>query len=338
MASAGSVLMKLRAAVAGAGLMGFCHAKNIARAGGEVAVVCDIDEEAARRLAGKCKNSRAAVQIQDALEGSEIDVLHICTPLSAHSELASAALTRGIHVLAEKPMTSDYDETERLYELAAQHRALLCPVHQFLLQRGVRKALADFGRIGRLRHFEATFFSAGGAGRRRSELNEIVAEILPHPLSLMQLFAPGSLRGEGWTVNRSAAGEFHATLTAGETCFSILVSLSSRPTVSAVRLSGTTGTIHLDLFHDFCVIEPGEVSRWRKIIHPFDLATRNFSAASANMARRSFQAETAYPGLRELIRIFYHAIASGGPVPISREDAGEVALVRDHLRKSIPTA
>jgi predicted dehydrogenase len=319
--------MKIRAAVAGAGLMGFWHAQNIARVGGEVAAVFDVDDGAARRLATRFKGARASTRLEDVLEREKIDVLHICTPSNAHFELATAALSRGIHVLVEKPITPSCAETERLYALAAEHRVLLCPVHQFPFQRGVRRALAEFDRIGQLRHFEATFCSAGGAGKSAAELDKIVAEILPHPLSLMQLFAPGSLSEKDWAVLRPAPGEFRATLTAQDICFSILISMNSRPTATTLRLLATAGTIHVDLFHDFCVIEPSEVSRWRKIVHPFDLSARTLIAAGGNLATRAFIKEFAYPGLRTLIEHFYAAISAHSEPPIRREEAVEIAAV-----------
>jgi predicted dehydrogenase len=324
--------MKLRAAIAGAGLMGFWHARSIARVGGEVAAVCDVDVGAARRLARRFRNARAGANLEAVLKaGDKIDILHICTPSATHFELASAALTRGIHVLVEKPMTPARTETERLYELAAEHRVLLSPVHQFPFQPGVQRALTEFGRIEQLRHFEATFCSAGGAGRSPEELDTIVTEILPHPLSLMQLFAPGSLSEKSWSVSRPALGEFRATLTSGGICFSILISMNSRPTTTNVRLLGTAGTIHVDLFHGFCAIEPGQVSRWRKIIHPFDLATRIFLAAGSNLATRAWIGESAYPGLRALIDRFYAACSTDSEPPIKREEAIEVAFVCDRL-------
>ena len=323
--------MKMRAAVAGAGLMGFWHARSIARVGGKVAAVCDIDDEAARRLASHFKGATINASLEDALERGKIDVLHICTPSKTHFELAAAALTRGIHVLVEKPITPDWTETERLYELAAKHRVLLCPVHQFPFQRGVQKALKEFGRIGPLRHFEATFCSAGGVGRGAAELDAIVAEILPHPLSLMQLFAPESLREEGWLVHRPAPGELRAMLSAQHVGFSLLISLNSRPTMTALRLSGTKGTTHIDLFHGFCVIEPGVVSKLHKITHPFDLAIRTLFAAGSNLTLRAWQREPAYPGLQQLIREFYGAITNGQPSPVRKEEVSREEKVRSLL-------
>lgn len=323
--------MKIRAAIAGAGLMGFWHAKNIDRAGGEVAAVYDVDDSAAQRLATRFKSARASNSLEDTLEHEKINVLHICTPLSSHVTIATAALSRGIHVLVEKPMTSHCAETERLYKLATEHRVRLCPVHQFPFQRGVRKALAEFDRIGQLRHFEATFCSAGGAGRSREELDEIVAEILPHPLSLMQFFAPGSLSEKSWALTRPAPGEFRATLSARDICFSILISMNSRPTASTLRLLATAGTIHVDLLHGFCVVEPGTVSRWRKIMHPFDLSSRILFSAGGNLVKRALSNELAYPGLRTLIEYFYAAVSAHSEPPIPPEEAIQIAATCERL-------
>ena len=132
-------------------------------------------------------------------------------------------------------------------------------------------------------------------------------------------------------MTRPAPGELRATLTARDICFSILISMSGRPTAAALRLLGTAGTIHVDLFHGFCVIEPGTVSRWRKIIHPFDFSLRMLVAAGLNIVGRACTWDLAYPGLRTLIQHFYMAIASGSKSPVQSNDAIEIAAARDLL-------
>ena len=114
--------MKLRAAIAGAGLMGFWHAKNIARTGGTVAGVFDRDSAAAQRLARRFRGASAGTSLSDVLAGGKIDVLHVCTPADSHLDLAAEAFGRGIHVMLEKPMAESRPATERLYALAAEHR------------------------------------------------------------------------------------------------------------------------------------------------------------------------------------------------------------------------
>ena len=324
--------MKHRVAIAGAGLMGFWHAKTVEHLGGIVAAVFDLNAAAAQRLAAKFPGALAGTNLVALLEENKINVLHICTPTASHYELAAAALTRGIHVLVEKPMTPTAAETERLCALAAEHHVQLCPVHQFPFQRGVLRAQAALGKIGKLRHFEARFCSAGGLGKTAAEQDAIVADILPHPLSLMQAIAPGRLSENGWNVIRPAPGEFHATLTSAGIICSILISMNTRPTTTSLHLLGTNGTIHIDLFHGFSVVEPGEVSRWRKIIHPFDLATRTLVAAGINLATRAVQGESAYPGLRNLTAQFYEAVDGKVAAPISPVDARTVAVVRDQLK------
>ena len=115
--------------------------------------------------------------------------------------------------------------------------------------------------------------------------------------------------------------------------------MNTRPTTTSLHLLGSYGTIHLDLFHGFCVVEPGDVSRWRKIIHPFDLAIRTLVAASTNLVRRILQGESAYPGLRNLTAQFYDAVEGKIPAPIGATDALAVASVRDLLmaRRSAST-
>lgn len=311
--------------------MGRWHAQNIVRTGGEIAAVLDLDSAAAARFAGRFKGARACSTTAELFGAGKIDVLHICTPASSHFALATSALENGIHAVIEKPLTPAAPETERLCELAAERRLLICPVHQFVFQRGVARARRALPSIGQLVHLGATFCSAGAEAKSAAAAESVVADILPHPLSLLELFAPGILEASGWTTQRPTAGELRASLCNADVSCSIFISLRARPTAASLVLLGTNGTIHLDLFHGFCVVEPGAVSRLRKIVHPFDLAARTLAAAAGNLARRGLAGESAYPGLRELIASFYRAVRDGGEPPIRREEICRVATARDEI-------
>jgi predicted dehydrogenase len=325
--------MALRAAIAGAGLMGRWHADAVARTGGRVAVVLDRDAGAAARLARTLEGARPARVLGEVLAAGGIDVLHVCTPLESHAELVEAALRRGVSVLVEKPMAATAAETERLYRVAAEHGASLCPVHQFPFQRGVARARAQAPRLGRLRHLDARFCSAGGAGRSGAALDAIVADVLPHPLSLIETFVPGAIgaRPDAWIAMRPAPGELRATLTTRDACFSILVSLSSRPTTATLELLGSDATIRLNLFHGFSTLDPGAVSRVKKAMHPFERSSRTLVAAGANLARRAVSAEPAYPGLRALVEAFHASVGRGSAPPIAPDEVIAIAAVRDAL-------
>jgi hypothetical protein len=98
-----------------------------------------------------------------------------------------------------------------------------------------------------------------------------------------------------------------------------------------MSLEGTRASIHVDLFHGFSFLEPGAVSRGRKITRPFARAAREMRAATANLARRLVARESAYPGLARLVAEFYGAVAGGGPSPISAAEVVEIARLRDAL-------
>ncbi|MEC4888443.1 MAG: Gfo/Idh/MocA family oxidoreductase [Nitrospira sp.] len=321
----------LRVGIVGAGLMGRWHAHAAKQAGGQIVAIADRNLDAATRLAGACGGRDAYADITELLRRVSCDLIHICTPLETHEQIAGIAIEAGKHVLIEKPAAPDAAGTQRLIQLAASRGVLICPVHQFVFQRGVIKARRLLGRIGRVLHLDAAFCTAGGAGRQERELDSIVAEILPHPLSLAQAFLPGGMVPDSWLRIRPQAGEFRAMTEAGGVTVSVMISLQARPTQSTVKIFGASGTIHLDLFHGYAFIEPGAVSKERKILRPFDLAVRRGVAASVNLGRRAFMREPAYPGLTGLVAELYEAARTGGRSPVSAEAMLNVARIRDLL-------
>ncbi|HEX2721766.1 MAG TPA: hypothetical protein VHM24_02530, partial [Gemmatimonadaceae bacterium] len=116
---------------------------------------------------------------------------------------------------------------------------------------------------------------------------------------------------------------------------SILLSTLGRPTTNSLRVIADHGTGTADLFHGYAIIERGTVSRARKITHPFVRSALIAANAVANGARRGLTAETAFPGLRELVRLFYDSIRSGTPPPIAAETTLDTAAARDRIIAAI---
>ena len=326
-----AVKSQLRAGIVGAGLMGRWHAQALESAGGRVVGIADNDLARAQGLAAGHRGANAFADAEEMLAAVDHDVLHICSPTVTHKSIAAAALSKGTHVLVEKPIAATARETGMLYGLAEGHGALLCPVHQFAFQDGVIRAKKQVSKIGRLVHIAAEIRSAGAAGYGESEHDSIAGDILPHPLSMIGTFLGESVSDINWNIQRPAAGELRISGQAADTSVSIVISMNSRPTENSFHLVGTDGTIHIDLFHGFSIFEPGTVSRTRKILHPFDLAMRTFAAAAANLARRAVRRESAYPGLRRLIGEFYGSVRSGSAAPITPADALAIARTRDLL-------
>jgi predicted dehydrogenase len=324
----------IRAAIVGAGLMGRWHAEAIRKTGGKLVAIVDPLLNRAQRLASRF-DARSFSDVEQMLEEVDLDVLHICSPASTHGNIGELAISSGLNLVVEKPVTPNASGTVRLYEQAARRGVLVCPVHQFVFQNGVAKAQSLLPRIGRVVHLGVTICSAGGDGLATDQLDAIVADILPHPLSLLQRFLSGELPEEDWVMARPRHGELRVSGEAMGATLSIFISMNARPTVCDLQIVGTEGTIYLNLFHGYAYLEPGRVSRTRKIAHPFERSLRNLSAAATNLGRRALRRELAYPGLQRLVNEFYSAVQTGGPSPISAEEAVAIMRVRDRLMNGV---
>ncbi|MEO6051184.1 MAG: Gfo/Idh/MocA family oxidoreductase [Pyrinomonadaceae bacterium] len=326
---------KLRAGVVGAGLMGRWHAYALERSGGEVVAIVDLDIVKAQSLASRYQKSKAFSDLEEMLALQNLDVLHVCSPTASHESIANIAIEAGVHLLVEKPLAMTASDTRRLYDLAGKNGTLLCPVHQFPFQNGVVKAVNDLPAIGDLIHLEAIICSAGGDGFGPEQLDSIAVSILPHPFSLIQKFIGRNVSDVDWSVLHPANGELRISGQVDEISISIFVSLNSRPTSNTFRLSGTSGTIHIDLFHGYSFVESGRTSRMTKLTHPFTLAILSFAAAATNLARRTLRSEPAYPGLQQLIQQFYRSIRLKTAMPIDAAETIAIAEVCDLLAASI---
>ncbi len=330
----GSTRGPLRAAIAGSGLMGGWHSEYARQCGAKVVGILDFDPLRARALADRFRTVPFE-NLDSLLKTALPDVLHVCTPRDSHVGIVSAALEAGVNVIVEKPLADSASQVEILNSLAQRQGVQICPVHQFAFQDGTSRAASWLPRIGSIILIQSAFISAGGGQLSGEHLDSLAADILPHPLAVMQKFLESGLPLESWNGLRVRPGEWHVWAKKELISLSILISLQARPTEASLRICGTQGTIHLDLFHGFAFFEPGNVSRLHKITHPFEQSMRRFTAASSNLVHRAFRREAAYPGLRRLICLFYKSIAGLTPPPITADESFAVSTVRDEIRDVI---
>lgn len=322
----------IRAVVVGAGLMGRFHAAAVAAVGGTLAAVVDRELDRARALARGAPVAPSLAELAE-LAGGTVDVVHVCTPADTHVDVVGEALALGAHTIVEKPVAPDGDATAALLDAAGRHEAMLVPVHQFLFQPGIRRILAGRERLGALVRVQ---FEAATAGADAGVLgpDELVADILPHPLALFARLVDRPPSELEWLVQRPVAGELHALAETVGTVLEIVVSTRARPTRARLGVTGTRGSAEADLYHGFATFERGDVSRAWKAARPFARSAATLAAAGANLARRAGTRETAYPGLRELVRQTYEAIATGAAAPISTEETLAVARGRDAILRA----
>jgi len=323
----------MKVGIVGAGLMGRWHSNVITRLGASVEAILDTNQPLANKLSQQLK-SRPTVftSIDDMLANAELDVLHICTPVESHFPLSLKAIEAGINIIVEKPLAITAFKTKELLEAARAKNLKICPVHQFGFQDGVRKALSELDSLGELLHLRFTTSSAGGVGQTVNTLNDIIADVIPHPLSVLQRIRPDiSLDSSQWEGIQPMDGELQVIGDADGIGIDIYVSMNSRPTRCEMELYCTDGRIILNFFHGYALIEKGNVSRIQKLTQPFKFSLNQFFVASKNIIKRGLSGEQAYPGLYHLIEKFYFSVKSKTESPISSEEILSVAQVRDDL-------
>lgn len=320
-----------RAAIIGAGLMGRWHADSIRRIGGRVTVIVDPDESARRALQERHPQAHLARELDPAFVASHSTAAHVCTPVSTHASMVTELVSAGLHVLVEKPFTDSAESTAALLAAAQGRGVVVCPVHQFLFQHGVKRLLRWVPEMGPVRRIEFSTCSAGALSDDPESLDDLIGEVLPHPLSLIQAVLAVPLARLNWEIAHPSPGEFRGLATVGGTIVDIAISAHGRPTENSLRVVADGGSIVADLFHGYAVRHSGTVSRRAKITAPFVRSGMALGSASINLARRVIRREPAYPGLRDLVRAFYATITSGGAPPIEPDAIVDVATTRDRI-------
>lgn len=323
----------LKVGIVGAGLMGRWHSSVIKRLGAETVSIVDTNSVLAQQLADKHKNNPTVFSnIDEMLSSTQLDVIHICTPVESHFPLSMKAIEAGVHLVVEKPLATSVDKTKSILALSAKNNVKVCPVHQFGFQDGTQKAISELGSLGELLHLRFTTNSAGGVGQVDNTLNDIIADVIPHPLSVLQRIRPNiNLDSKQWAGIHSRKGELQVVGEADGIGLDIYISMNARPTRCEMELFCANGRIVLNFFHGYALIEKGNVSRIQKLVQPFKYALNQLYVAGLNISKRSLSGEHAYPGLYNLIEKFYSSVENNTASPISAEEILNVAVARDNL-------
>ena len=110
--------MNLRAAVVGVGFVGKAHIEALR---GLRIPIQGVVGSWVTRTEAVCRSlglSHAYASLEELVGDSSLDVVHVCTPNYLHFPEAQAALQSGKHVMCEKPLAMNTQETGALVELA----------------------------------------------------------------------------------------------------------------------------------------------------------------------------------------------------------------------------
>lgn len=150
----------LRAGIVGAGYIGRVHAHVLRDLGVEVAGICGRTRESADSAVRQVGSGRSYDNLKTMLREERLEVLHVCTPNDLHAEQALLAIEHGAHVVCEKPLAINIDESTRMLD-SLQSRGLVGAVayhvRGYPLVQHMRARIAA-GEIGDVRLVHGRLF------------------------------------------------------------------------------------------------------------------------------------------------------------------------------------
>jgi len=111
-------MYNISAAVVGTGFIGPVHVEALQRLGVRVTGILGSSPEKSRVAADRLGLPKGYGSFEELLDDDAAQVVHITTPNRFHFEQASAALRAGKHVMCEKPLAMNSEESAALVELA----------------------------------------------------------------------------------------------------------------------------------------------------------------------------------------------------------------------------
>ncbi|WP_436714593.1 Gfo/Idh/MocA family oxidoreductase [Roseiconus lacunae] len=149
----------MKAIVVGTGFIGPVHVEALRRAGVEVVGIVGSSAEksiaAAERLGLPCD----ITTLDQALADPAVDCIHLTSPNRLHFEQAKAVLLAGKHVLCEKPLAMNSDESKELVELASRSGTVAGVAYNirfYPLCHEAAQRVAE-GRVGDFHHVTGSY-------------------------------------------------------------------------------------------------------------------------------------------------------------------------------------
>jgi predicted dehydrogenase len=174
----------LNVAAIGCGYWGPNLVRNLVEIpGSNLRAVADLDPERLTAIKTRYPQIEATTTDYRELFDLGLDAVTISTPPETHFEIAKDCIENGLHVLVEKPLTTNSDDARALIELADKHDRILMVGHTFVYNPAVRelKRLMASGALGEIRYIDAVRV---GLGLFHPTLN-VVWDLAPHDISIL---------------------------------------------------------------------------------------------------------------------------------------------------------
>ena len=328
------------------------HIPALLRAKGvEIAAVCDVDKEEAKRTAKMFDIDRSYTDLSDMLKREDLEMVDICTPPHLHAPMAIQAIEEDCHVLLEKPMTSSVSEADEILKALKNSGVKLCVVHNYLFMPIAIKAksIVERGELGDiigmdvkfLDRFDSTPFWQKGHWCHSMPGGRFGENII-HPLYLIDNFMNISdivavharkLSNYDWV----SMDELKVLLDAEKGMATISMSGNSPRDVTTVDFYGTKMNLHLE-FENSVVIKYKPLKHTSTKQAVFSTIVDNMSISSKRLA-----STVAYPwkllmkkryirsGHYYLIQKFIESIQDDKMPPVTGDEGRKVIALQEKI-------
>ena len=172
----------MKVGVVGCGYWGSKHVR-VFESLPEVEKVAAIDRDSARRKA-IADAFPGVMTFEDFDEGLDaVDAVVIATPPGTHSPMAMEAISRGKHVLVEKPMATTVADAEKMVEAAASAEVTLMVGHTFEYNPAVwrLRETMQSGELGEIYYIDTARLNLG---LYQPDVN-VIWDLAPHDISIL---------------------------------------------------------------------------------------------------------------------------------------------------------
>ncbi len=335
----------LRVAIVGYGLSGRCfHAPLIATTAGlELATVVTSSAERRAEVEAEHPGARVVATLAEALDDSP-DLLVVAVPNTAHVEVTTAAIERGIAVVVDKPLAGTVAEAEGLARLAEEAGV---PLTVFQNRRWdsdqlTLRRLLNEGALGEVARFESRFerwrpepkAEAWRESLSSEEGGGVLLDLGAHLIdAAIDLFGPPSHVYAEVAARRGSAGDddaFVALHHEGGTISHLWCSAVAPVPAPRLRVQGSAaGFVVADL-------DPQE-ARLRAGERPTDPGFGMPRKSDYPRLVRGDEEEVVVPvpgDWRRFYELLRDALTDGGPLPVTAAEAITTLRVIDAARRS----
>jgi predicted dehydrogenase len=343
---------RIKVGLVGCGQIADAHLQQIRRIPwADPVAVCDLEPLLARQAAERFEIPGQFSSLEQMLEQSQPDVVHITTPVESHRPLAMQLLEAGVHVYVEKPFTVNVHEARNVLDCARRNDRLVCLGHDQLFDPTwleCRKRI-DAGEVGDVQHVESVlgYPLHGPFGTQviadsdhwvRRLPGGLFQNTISHPLYRITKLLPDSepdLQATWFSRFNHIPfpTELRAHLRGEQVTGSLLFTSSTKPCHRLTRIYGTVGSLEVDLNSQ--LIRSDKDSRYPGAFAKIEEPWRRLRESTANLARnmhRFWKGELHYfDGMKQTFCKFYEAVRDESESPISYDEMIRVTGIMDRI-------